>query len=101
MISRTGGRRVIALLSAAAVIGPWSATPAGAGPPSVVTVFPSAARHVSMVVDVGAGTVPVQPGAVTVTVRGVRQPTTVVPVLSDRLSTGLVVDASTGPGNSA
>ena len=105
MIARTGGRRrparcTIALLSIAAVIGSWPAVPAGAVPLSVVTVFPGAARHVSMVVDVGAGTEPVQPDAVTVTVRGAKQPTNVVPVLSDRLSTGLVIDASTGPGNS-
>jgi len=100
MIARTGGRRLIALLGVAAAVGPWSAVPAVADPPSVVTVFPGAARHVSMVVDVGAGTEPVQPGTVTVTVHGVKQPTTVVPVLSDRLSTGLVIDASTGPGNS-
>jgi hypothetical protein len=96
---RRRGRVLIALLGVAAVMGSWPAVPAGAVPLSVVTVFPDAARHVSMVVDVGAGTDPVQPGAVTVTVSGVGQPTTVVPVLSDRLSTGLVIDASTGPGN--
>ena len=103
MSSSTPSRRrcvVFALLGVAAVVGPWPAVPAGADPLSVVTVFPGAGRQVSMVVDVGAGTNPVQPGAVTVTVGGVKQPTTVVPVLSDRLSTGLVVDASTGPDNS-
>jgi hypothetical protein len=72
-----------------------AAAPSGAAIPlSDVAVLPTADRHVSLVANVGADTDPVRSESVSVTVGGVRQPTTVVPVLSDQLAVALVVDAS-------
>jgi hypothetical protein len=47
-----------------------------------------------MVINVGDGTQPVRQESVSVVVGGVRQPATVVPVMSDQLAVGIVVDAS-------
>lgn len=71
------------------------AAPTGAAIPlSDVAVLPTTDRHVSLVANVGADTEPVRSESVSVTVGGVRQPTTVVPVISDQLAVALVVDAS-------
>jgi hypothetical protein len=76
-----------------------AAVPTGAAVPLPdVAVLPAADRHVSLVVNVPASAKTVRPESVSVTVRGARQPTTVVPVISDQLAVGLVVDASEAGG---
>ena len=80
---------------------------AAAAPPAVpplplplpgVAVLPATDGQATLVVDMGGFTQPVGQGSFTVTVGGVPQPATVVPVVSDRLSTGIVVDASAAGG---
>jgi hypothetical protein len=72
-----------------------AAAPTGAPVPLPdVAVFPASGPQVSMVVNIGGDAKPVRPEAVSVTVNDARQRTTVVPVISDRLAAGLIVDAS-------
>ena len=94
---------------AAAVLVLCPALPAGptAVPLADATVLPVVDSRVCVVVDVERGsTQPVPPDAVSVSVGGVRQPVAVVPVMSDGLTVGIVVDASkagaagTGPWQS-
>src|SRR4051794_25518654 len=59
-----------------------------------VAVLSAAEPRVTLVVNVGGSTQPESPESVSVTVGGVRQPTTVVPVVSDQLGVAIVVDTS-------
>ena len=99
--------RAVRLAAAVLVLCP--ALPAGptAVPLADATVLPVVDSRVCVVVDVERGsTQPVPPDAVSVSVGGVRQPVAVVPVMSDGLTVGIVVDASkagaagTGPWQS-
>jgi hypothetical protein len=88
-----------------AVLG-LTATGAGAVPTSAaavplpdVAVLPKADPQVSMVINVGGGTQPVKQELVSVVVGGARQPATVVPIMSDKLAVGIVVDASAAGGD--
>lgn len=88
-----------------AVVG-LTATGAGAVPTSAaavplpdVAVLPKADPQVSMVINVGGGVQPVKPELVSVVVGGARQPATVVPIMSDQLAVGIVVDASAAGGD--
>ncbi len=93
-------RSTVPVLVVLAVL--WLAAPGAAAVPtgptevplSDVTVLPEADRQVSLVVNVAGGTQPVPPDSVSVSVAGLRQPTAVVPVMSDQLASGIVVDAS-------
>ena len=83
----------------------WLAAPGAAAVPAGPTTVPLAGvtllpvdSHVSLVVNVADGTAPVPPDSVSVTVAGVPQPATVVPVLSDQLAVGIVIDASRAAG---
>lgn len=84
----------------------WLAAPGAAAVPTGPTTVPlpdvtvlSVGRQVSLVVDVAGGAQPVPPGSVSVTVAGVRAPATVVPVMSNQLAVGIVVDASQVDGS--
>jgi hypothetical protein len=78
-----------------------AAAPAGTAVPLPdVAVFPATGRQVSLIVNVGGDARPIRPEAVSVTVGDVRQQTTVVPVISDQLATGLIIDASEAGGRS-
>lgn len=69
-------------------------TGAAAVPLPDVAVLPKADPQVSMVINVGDGTQPVRQESVSVVVGGAPQPATVVPIMSDQLAVGIVVDAS-------
>jgi hypothetical protein len=62
------------------------------------TVLPVTDSQVWLVFDVVGATRPLLPDAVSVSVAGVRQPTTLVPVMSDQLAAAIVVDASQAGG---
>src|SRR4051794_38531332 len=72
-----------------------AAAPSGGPPLPVplpgVAVLPATDPHVTMVVNVGDEAQQVRPESVSVITGGVRQPTTVVPVMSDRMSAAIVV----------
>jgi hypothetical protein len=87
--------RLPALVVAVCAVQWLLAGTAWAVPLSVIAVLPPTNRSVPLVVDVGAFA---QPRSVSATVRGVPQPTTVVPVMSDRLAVSIVVDASVDGG---
>jgi hypothetical protein len=100
-------RSAASVLAVLAVL--WLAVPGAApafGAPGVpttvplpdVTVLPVTDGQAWLVVDIDTGTRPVLPDAVAVSVAGVRQPTTLVPVRSDQLAAALVVDASQAGG---
>lgn len=88
---------VLAVLAVLCLAAPGAAA-APAAPTTVplpdVAVLPVLDGQIWLVVDVDAGTRPLLPDAVSVTVAGVRQPTTLVPVMSDQLAATIVVDAS-------
>jgi hypothetical protein len=84
----------------------WLAVPGARAAPAVpttvplrdATVLPVTDSQVWLVFDVVGATRPVLPDAVSVSVAGVRQPTTLVPVMSDQLAATIVVDASQAGG---
>jgi von Willebrand factor type A domain len=88
---------VLAVL-AVAWLTPTSAAAVPTSPATIplpdVAVLPGADPWVSLVVNIGSDARPVRPQAVSVIADGARQPATVVPVMSEQLSVGLVVDAS-------
>jgi hypothetical protein len=86
--------RLTALVLVVCAVQWLAATGAVAADLAIVAVFPPTAGHALMVVDVGPDAEPVSSQSASVTVDGLPQPTTVVPVLSDGLAVGLVVDAS-------
>jgi hypothetical protein len=71
-----------------------AATGAAATQIVVVAVLPPADHNVSLAVDVHSEAEPVSSESLSVIVDGVRQPSSAVPVISDQLLAGLVVDAS-------
>jgi hypothetical protein len=85
---------VLAVLGLAAPGAGAVPTSAAAVPLPDVAVLPKADPQVSMVINVGGGTQPVRQELVSVVVGGARQPATVVPIMSDQLAVGMVVDAS-------
>jgi hypothetical protein len=87
--------QLAALILAVCVIQSLLAGTALALPLPPITVQPPTARGVPLVVDVGSLA---QPQSVSVSVGGAQQPRTVMPVVSDRLSATLVVDASADAG---
>ncbi|HEX6755487.1 MAG TPA: hypothetical protein VF109_06030 [Mycobacteriales bacterium] len=94
-----GRRLVVALLAGLAVTGLWAAT-AGAAPRlDVAAVVPvPSARYVSLVAGVRPAPPTLPPGAFRVTVGGAPVPATAMPVVSDELVTGLVLDTSAAGG---
>src|SRR5436309_3290952 len=92
---------VLAVLAVLCLAAPGAAA-APAVPTTVplpdITVLPVTDTQASLIVDVDAGSQPVLPDAVSVTVAGVRQPTNLVPVMSDQLAAAVVVDASQAGG---
>jgi hypothetical protein len=92
--------KVAVVLTVVCAVQWLGATAAAAAQLVVVAVVPSEAdRQVSMVVDVrSAGTTSVRADSFAVTVGGVHQQSRAVPVMSDQLAVGLVVDASEAGG---
>jgi hypothetical protein len=85
---------VLAMLGLTATGAGAVPTGAAAVPLPDVAVLPKADPQVSMVINVGGGAQPVKQDLVSVVVGGARQPTTVLPIMSDQLAVGIVVDAS-------
>src|SRR6266545_5024671 len=97
-LSRADRRLAVltALLAVACALQWLAATGAAAAQLDIVAVLgPAADRQVSLVADIRPGaTTPIPSDSFSVTAGGVRLPARAMPVISDQLAIGLVVDAS-------